>query len=31
MSILAVSKLVRKMNTIIPDLTRMSGNNKESA
>ena len=30
-SILNVSKLVKEMKTMIPDLTAMSENNKESA
>ena len=31
LSVLNVSKLVKEMNTMIPDLTPMSENNKESA
>ena len=31
LSVLNVSKLVKEMNTMIPDLTAMSENNKESA
>ena len=31
LSVLNVSKLVKEMKTMIPDLTTMSENNKESA